>query len=216
MLRNLNAWTGRKRVWSQRLITRAPSQWTEKQPFGCALVCSSWNFPFMLSLVPLAGAIAAGNTVVLKPSNESRASAVLLTELVCENIAILAIVQVVGAEVPGNGVDVMQTVLAETFDVIFFTGSSKVGKIVARAAAENLTPAVLELGGQNPVVVDGLRRLQFSGEAMRVGTCHQLWTTVHCARVRSVSCVSRRCLRKAFAPSGSKEFRPPTPARMAR
>ena len=152
MVNNLRAWTGRRRVWTQRLITWPSSQWTEKQPRGCALVCSSWNFPFMLSLVPLAGAIAAGNTVVLKPSNESAVSTALLVKLLrqyCDP----RVVQCVGSEVKGDGIDVMQTVLKEKFDMIFFTGSTSVGKIVARAAAENLTPTVLELGGKNPVVV---------------------------------------------------------------
>ena len=152
MVNNLRAWTGRRRVWTQRLITWPSSQWTEKQPRGCALVCSSWNFPFMLSLVPLAGAIAAGNTVVLKPSNESAVSTALLVKLLrqyCDP----RVVQCVGSEVKGDGIDVIQTVLKEKFDMIFFTGSTSVGKIVARAAAENLTPTVLELGGKNPVVV---------------------------------------------------------------
>ena len=152
MLKNLKSWTGRRRVWSPRLITWPSSQWVEKQPHGCALVCSSWNFPFMLSLVPLAGAIAAGNTVILKPSNDSRASATLLVKLVRESCD-PRVVQCVGAEIPGNGIDVMQCLLKQKFDFIFFTGSSKVGKIVASAAAENLTPTVLELGGKNPVVV---------------------------------------------------------------
>jgi aldehyde dehydrogenase (NAD+) len=106
----------------------------------------------MLSLVPLAGAIAAGNTVVLKPSNDSRASTELLVKLIrtyCDPY----IVQCVGSEIPGDGVDVMQTLLKQKFDHIFFTGSAKVGKIVASAAAETLTPTTLELGGKNPVVV---------------------------------------------------------------
>jgi len=152
ILKNLTSWTGRRRVWSPRLITWPSSQWVEKQPHGCVLVCSSWNFPFMLSLVPLAGAIAAGNTVILKPSNDSRASTTLLVKLVRE-CCDPRVVQCVGGEIPGNGVDVMQSLLKQKFDFIFFTGSSKVGKIVARAAAENLTPTVLELGGKNPVVV---------------------------------------------------------------
>ena len=152
MLRNLSSWTGRRMVWGSRIITWPSWQWIERQPLGCALVCSSWNFPFMLSLVPMAGAIAAGNTVVLKPSNESRASTTLLVRLIREYCD-PRVVQCVGSEVPGNGVDVMQAVLKEKFDVIFFTGSSHVGKVVARAAAEHLTPVVLELGGKNPVVV---------------------------------------------------------------
>ncbi len=211
MLRNLNAWTGRKRVWSQRLITWPSSQWTEKQPFGCALVCSSWNFPFMLSLVPLAGAIAAGNTVVLKPSNESRASAVLLTELVREYCD-PRIVQVVGAEVPGNGVDVMQTVLAETFDVIFFTGSSKVGKIVARAAAENLTPTVLELGGQNPVVVTDCADCSLAAKQCvwgRVINCGQQciapeYVLCHASRVDAFAKLCAKWI-ESFVPDASKD-----------
>jgi len=152
MIKNLKRWTGRRRVWEQSIITWPSQQWLEKQPYGCALVCSTWNFPFLLSLVPLAGALAAGNTVVLRPSNDSRASTDLLVKLI-RSYCDPHVVQAVGSEIAGNGVNVMQVLLKQKFDFIFFTGSTKVGKIVAGAAAETLTPTALELGGKNPVVV---------------------------------------------------------------
>lgn len=190
MLRNIRSWTGRSLVKAFNVITWPSKQWMERQPLGCALVCSSWNFPFLLSLVPVAGAIAAGNAVVLKPSNDSKASTALLVKLVREYCD-PRVVQCVGSEVPGNGVDVMQTVLKEKFDVIFFTGSSKVGKIVARAAAENLTPCILELGGKNPVVVTDCADVDLAAKQCvwgRVINCGQ-----QCISPEYVLCHESRC-----------------------
>lgn len=108
---------------------------------------SPFNFPFQLTLGPLIGAIAAGNTVVIKPSEAASNSAVLMQEIVEAALdpSCYAVVQ--------GGAPQTQALLAERWDKIFFTGSANVGRIVAKAAAPNLTPVVLELGGINPAIV---------------------------------------------------------------
>ena len=118
------------------------------EPLGVSLIVAPWNYPVQLLLNPLVGAIAAGCTAILKPSpyvpNVSLAIERLIEE--CFNEEYVAVVQ-------GNR-DVNTALLSERFDIIFFTGSPDLGRVVMRAAAEHLTPVVLELGGKSPVVVD--------------------------------------------------------------
>lgn len=118
------------------------------EPLGVALIIAPWNYPVQLLLNPLVGAIAAGCTAVLKPSpyvpNVSR----VLSELIKESFT-----QEYVAIVEGNR-EVNAALLKERYDVIFFTGSPDLGRVVMRSAAENLTPVVLELGGKSPVIVD--------------------------------------------------------------
>ena len=134
------------------LLTIPSSQMLLPEPYGVVLIIGTWNYPIMLSLAPLVGAIAAGNTVVLKPCNVSAACAKLLNELVPKYLP-KDLVSVVGAGFKGdrecNGI-----LLKNKFDKICFTGSPDVGRVVARAAAEHLAPCILELGGKNPVYVD--------------------------------------------------------------
>ncbi|CAK7331012.1 unnamed protein product [Dovyalis caffra] len=120
------------------------------EPLGLVLVISSWNFPFGLSLEPLIGAIAAGNTTVLKPSDLAPACASLLANVLptyLDNKAVKVI--------PGGGA-VGEHLLQQKWDKILFTGSARVGRIVMSAAVKHLTPVVLELGGKCPAVVDCL------------------------------------------------------------
>ena len=118
------------------------------EPLGVALIIAPWNYPVQLLLNPLVGAIAAGCTAILKPSpyvpNVSKALVALIEE--CFSEEYVAIVQ-------GHR-EVNSALLKERYDIIFFTGSPDLGRVVMRAAAENLTPVVLELGGKSPVVVD--------------------------------------------------------------
>lgn len=118
------------------------------EPLGCALIIAPWNYPVQLLLNPLVGAIGAGCTAILKPSpytpNVSKALERLITEAFDEEY--IAIVQ-------GHR-EVNTLLLSERYDIIFFTGSPDLGRIVMRAAAENLTPVVLELGGKSPVIID--------------------------------------------------------------
>ncbi|KAL1860167.1 Hexadecenal dehydrogenase [Paecilomyces lecythidis] len=118
-----------------------------KDPMGSVLIIGACNYPFQLSFSPLFGAIAGGNTVVLKPSEQTPNSAVVMKELfeMALDSSCFAIVQ--------GGVTEVQTLLASKWDKIFFTGSQAVGRIVLKAAAQHLTPVVLELGGLNPAIV---------------------------------------------------------------
>lgn len=118
------------------------------EPLGVALIIAPWNYPMQLLLNPLVGAIAAGCTAILKPSPYTPNVAKVL-----ERIVSSAFEEDYVATVQGNR-DVNTALLKERYDIIFFTGSPELGRVVMRAAADNLTPVVLELGGKSPVVVD--------------------------------------------------------------
>ncbi|QIY90044.1 aldehyde dehydrogenase family protein [Chryseobacterium gallinarum] len=119
-----------------------------KEPYGVTLVIGPFNAPVLLLLDPAIAALAAGNTVILKPANTTPKVAQLFQELIPKYFEPDAVATVTG------GRNEITELLQLPFDFIFFTGSSDVGKVVMRAAAENLTPVILELGGQNPTVVD--------------------------------------------------------------
>ncbi|HFK5574372.1 aldehyde dehydrogenase [Elizabethkingia anophelis] len=119
-----------------------------KEPFGVTLVIGPFNAPILLLLDPAIAALAAGNPVILKPANTTPAVAELFAELIPKYFEPEAVNVVTG------GREEITELLKLPFDFIFFTGSSTVGKVIMRAAAENLTPVILELGGQNPTVVD--------------------------------------------------------------
>lgn len=134
-----------------------------KEPYGVTLVIGPFNAPILLLLDPAIAALAAGNTVVLKPANTTPATAALLQKYVPqyfepENVAVVT-----------GGREEISDLLALPFDFIFFTGSSAVGKIVMRAAAENLTPVILELGGQNPTIVDETANLDIAADRIAWG-----------------------------------------------
>ncbi len=119
-----------------------------KEPYGNALIISPWNYPFQLALAPLIGAVAAGNTVVLKPSEFSKNTAALLDSIIAEAFEPKHVAVVTG------DAEISKKLTALKWDYLFFTGSPQVGKLVYKAAAEHLTPVTLELGGKNPCVVD--------------------------------------------------------------
>ncbi|GFG71623.1 aldehyde dehydrogenase family protein [Mycolicibacter senuensis] len=121
--------------------------WVEYEPYGTVLIIGAWNFPFYLTLGPLVGAIAAGNTVVLKPSEISPASSRLMAELVPRYLDPDAIVVV-----EGDGA-VSQALIAQGFDRVMFTGGTEIGRKIMAGAAEHLTPVTLELGGKSPCIV---------------------------------------------------------------
>ena len=144
--KNLHKWAKRR----YRLLERSqlPGRgWVEYEPYGTVLIIGAWNFPFYLTLGPLVGAIAAGNTVVLKPSEFAPASSRLMVELVEKYLDTSAI-----AVVEGDGL-VSQELIAQGLDRIMFTGGTEIGKKIMAAAAEHLTPVTLELGGKSPVIV---------------------------------------------------------------
>ena len=130
-------------------LALAPARaWTRLEPLGAVLIIGPWNYPVQLVLAPLVGALAAGNAVVLKPSELAPATSALLSELLPNHLDREAVVVVEG------GAAETQALLAERWDRIFYTGGGRVARIVARAAAEHLTPTTLELGGKSPVYVD--------------------------------------------------------------
>jgi len=129
-----------------------------KEPYGTVLVISPWNYPYQLALVPLISAIAAGNTVVLKPS-ELTPNTSKITKEILEAVFDKNIVSVVE-----GGVDVSTELLAQRWDYIFFTGSVQVGKIIAKAAAQFLTPVTLELGGKNPCIIDETANIKLTAK----------------------------------------------------
>ena len=147
MLKNLKKWNKPQRVPTPLVTMPAKSQLIP-EPLGVVLVIAPWNYPIQLLLVPAAGAIAAGNAVVMKPSEVSAATSEVLARLVPKYLDQKAITLVEG------GVPETTALLAEHFDHIFYTGNGTVGRIVMAAAANNLTPVTLELGGKSPVIID--------------------------------------------------------------
>ena len=123
--------------------------WTQYDPLGVVLVIAPWNYPAQLLLTPLLGALAAGNAVVVKPSEMAPATSAALARLLPQYLDTDAVAVVEG------GIPETTALLAERFDHIFYTGNGAVGRIVMRAAAEHLTPVTLELGGKSPAFVDG-------------------------------------------------------------
>ncbi len=146
-LEHLGRWTRPRRV-SVPLALQPASAKIVAEPLGVVLVIAPWNYPLMLSLSPLIGAIAAGNAVIVKPSELAPATAALVSKLLAETLDRRAITTVEG------GVEETTALLGERFDHIFYTGNGRVGRIVAHAAAEHLTPVTLELGGKSPAYVD--------------------------------------------------------------
>jgi aldehyde dehydrogenase (NAD+) len=143
--RHLHRWMRPRRAWPT-LLTLGTRAALHPEPKGVALIIAPWNFPFMLALVPVVSAIAAGCAVVVKPSELTPATSALIARLLPLALPGLALVFEGGAETS-------QALLAKPFDHIFFTGSPAVGKLVMAAAAQNLVPVTLELGGKSPVVV---------------------------------------------------------------
>ncbi len=147
MLKNLKKWNKPQRVPSP-IVTQPAKSRLVPEPLGVVLVIAPWNYPVQLLMVPAAGAIAAGNTVMLKPSEVSSATSAVLARLVPQYLDTNAVSLVQG------GVAETTALLDQHFDHIFYTGNGTVGRIVMAAAAKNLTPVTLELGGKSPVIVD--------------------------------------------------------------
>lgn len=132
-------------------------------PYGVTLIMAPWNYPFLLTLEPLAGAIAAGNTVVLKPSAYSPESSAVLRQI-CEEAFDPRLVKVVEGGRVENA-----ALLEQRWDKIFFTGSVHVGKLVMECASRNLTPVTLELGGKSPCIVDSTANIKVAARRIAFG-----------------------------------------------
>ena len=136
---------------------------TQTVPYGVTLIMAPWNYPFLLTLEPLAGALAAGNTVVIKPSAYAPASSAVLRQI-CEEAFDPRLVTVVEGGRAEN-----EALLDEHWDKIFFTGSVPVGKLVMERASKNLTPVTLELGGKSPCIVDATANLKVAARRIAFG-----------------------------------------------
>jgi len=156
-IRKLHSWS-KPRTIVPALVNFPATCRMYKEPFGTVLIMAPWNYPFQLVFSPLIGAIAAGNTVVIKPSEHSAHTSRVVSEIV-EAVFDPGHVTVIEGDST-----IASSLLRERWDYIFFTGSIAVGKIVARAAAENLTPTTLELGGKNPCIVDETANLKLAAK----------------------------------------------------
>ncbi len=157
ILKHLKDWAQPQKVRTP--LTSFPAKsYIYPEPYGVTLIMSPWNYPFMLSLIPLIGALAAGNCAVLKPSAYSAHTSAILSMILRENFSedYIAVIE--------GGREVNHALLEEKFDYIFFTGSVEVGKKVMHAAAEHLTPITLELGGKSPCIVDQDANLELAAK----------------------------------------------------
>ena len=156
-IKNLHRWTKARKVISPLVLFKSTSR-IYCEPFGSVLVISAWNYPFQLAMIPLVGALAAGNCCILKPSELSPHTSVLLAEIIqkCFDEAYCAVVE--------GGVNETTSLINERFDFIHYTGSTRVGKVIALAAAKYLTPVVLEMGGKSPCIVDETADIELSAK----------------------------------------------------
>lgn len=141
IIRNTEKWTKPERP-GRGIVNYLDDVYICKEPLGVVLILGAWNMPYQVTLLPLAGAIAAGNCVIIKPSEMAPHAARMIERLVSTYLDPLCYKVVTG------GADVSTELLKHQFDHIFFTGSAAVSKIVLKAAAEHLTPVTLELGGK--------------------------------------------------------------------
>lgn len=157
VLKNLDIWSKPEKTPSN-LVNFPSKSYVYSEPYGNVLIISPWNYPFLLSLSPLIGAIAAGNTVVIKPSELTPNTSEVIAKIIKNTFPeeYLTVIQ--------GGVEVSQELLVQKWNYIFFTGSSRVGKIVYKCAAENLTPVTLELSGKNPCIVDSTAKISLAAK----------------------------------------------------
>lgn len=169
ILANIDSWAQPRSVDVPVLFAPAKS-YLIPEPFGVCLIMSSWNFQYLTLIMPIAQAIAAGNCVLAKPSEMAAYSALVVQKILAELDQ--EIIQVVQGDAPQ-----CITLLKNQFDVILFTGSPQKGRLIAEAAAKFLTPCILELGGQNPTIVDASANLEnaaFNIISGRYMTCGQV------------------------------------------
>jgi aldehyde dehydrogenase (NAD+) len=156
-IKNLTNWA--KPQWVLSSFLNFPSSdYIHKEPYGKVLIIAPWNYPYQLVFAPLIAAVAAGNQVVVKPSELTPNTSKVIAKIILETFEKNHVECVVG------GTEVAQNLLTQRWDYIFFTGSVAVGKIVAKAAAENLTPVTLELGGKNPCIIEPTANLKLTAK----------------------------------------------------
>ena len=162
MLKHIRRFAREKRVHTPLAQFHSRS-FTKSGPYGVVLIMSPWNYPFLLSLDPLVDAIAAGNTVILKPSAYSPATSELICNIIRECFAPELAAVVTGGRAENN------CLLEEHFDYIFFTGSQNVGREVMKKASAHLTPVTLELGGKSPCIIDETADLKLAARRIVFG-----------------------------------------------
>src|SRR5699024_7507906 len=146
-LKHLKDWMKPEKVKAP-LTHKGTKNYIYKEPYGVTLIISAWNYPLQLAIAPAIGAIAAGNTIVIKPSEAAASTSRQLLNMVEATFSKEDFTVIEG------DATTRQALLSESFDYIFYTGSARVGKIIMKMASENLTPITLELGGKSPVIVD--------------------------------------------------------------
>lgn len=162
MINHIKKFTAEKRVVTP-LAQYVSRSYVKPSPYGVTLIMSPWNYPFMLTIDPLADAIAAGNTAVLKPSAYSPNTSEVIKKIIdkCFKPEYVAVIT--------GGRKENSCLLSEKFDYIFFTGSQAVGMEVMRHAADNLTPLTLELGGKSPCIVDDTAKIELAAKRIVFG-----------------------------------------------
>lgn len=162
MIRHTRRFASRKIVHTP-LAQFASASYQKPSPYGNTLIMSPWNYPFLLTIDPLADAIAAGNTAIVKPSAYSPATSGVIEKIIAECFPANYVAVVTGGRKENA------SLLEKKFDFIFFTGSQTVGKEVLRHAAETLTPVVLELGGKSPCIVDSTAKIKLAAKRIVFG-----------------------------------------------
>ena len=156
-LKHIDSWSKPKKIRAA-LLNFPSKDYIYSEPYGTVLVIAPWNYPFQLVFCPLIGVISSGCCAILKPSPDAPNTSMLMEKMIAEIFEedYISVVQ-------GDKKET-QLLLKNRFDHIFFTGSTRVGKIVMKAAAEFLTPVVLELGGKSPCIVDQTANLEISAK----------------------------------------------------
>lgn len=162
MLKHTKSFSRERRV-STPLAQFASRSFVKPSPYGTVLIMSPWNYPFLLTIDPLADALAAGNTVIIKPSAYSPETSAVISKLIAECFPPEYVAVITG------GREENKALLKQKFDYIFFTGSQAVGREVMRNAAENLTPVSLELGGKSPCIVDSSANINLAARRIVFG-----------------------------------------------
>ena len=162
MIKHIKKFSKKKRVKTPMAQFHSVS-YTKPVPYGNVLIMSPWNYPFLLSMDPLVNAIAAGNTAIVKPSAYSPATSEIVYKIISECFDCEYVAAVMG------GREENSALLDEKFDLVFFTGSQAVGKEVLRHTAEHLTPAILELGGKSPCIVDKSANISLAAKRIVFG-----------------------------------------------
>ena len=171
MLNHIDEWV-HDDYRSDALAYATMDKYVHSEPYGISLIIGAWNYPFLLVFSPLIGAIAAGNCAIIKPSESAPNSASVVTKMVERYLDTSCIRTVLG------GADRTQTLLKGDINHVFYTGSTSVGKIIMKAAAEKMIPVVLECGGKSPVYIADDANIKVAANRIAWGktmNCGQTW-----------------------------------------